>query len=364
LLDYTYIYILTSIALVVLMTIIRRSSHLERRKNLFYILGAYADMIILLGYVGRDLSERYKVMPLAHLSNISIYLFAPMSMFFLVLASTRKIHKPLYVCFALEVISIIAALSSPFTELFYTISEDVVYSRGPFFIYNEVIGIIFVIVWAIYSYIEFRYVELVDKVYLAELFIFQLAAIILQGLNSTYKVMYIGGAFVIMLYYAFVIEVYGKYDKMTGLRNRLYYYNITNSIRPCDKYSVILFDGNGLKHINDTLGHESGDKFICSIASAIASAVGKKGSSYRMGGDEFVSVIRTTDTEVIKKINAEVHKKLEEASAQLGFECTASSGISVHEAGESFTETLNRADKKMYEEKNNYYVRTGKEKRI
>lgn len=363
-LDYTYIYVLTSIALVVLMTIIRRSSHLEKRKNLFYILGAYADMLILLGYVGRDLSERYKIMSLAHISNLTIYLFAPMSMFFLVLASTKKIDKPICICIIMEAISAIMAVSSPFTELFYRISDDVVYSRGPFFIYNEVIGIIFVVVWAVYSYIEFRYIEPVDKLYLAELFVFQLAAIILQGVNSTYKVMYIGGAFVIMLYYAFVIEVYGKYDKMTGLRNRLYYYNITNSIRPRDRYSVILFDGNGLKHINDTLGHKAGDKFICSIASAIAGAVGKKGSSYRVGGDEFISIIRTTDAEMLERINAEVNRRLEEASKELGFECTVSSGISVHESGDEFSDTVNKADKKMYEAKNSYYIRTGKEKRI
>ncbi|MBQ3161567.1 MAG: GGDEF domain-containing protein [Oscillospiraceae bacterium] len=362
-LDYTYIYILTSIALVALMTIVRRSSHLEKRKNLFFILAAYTDMLVLLGYVGRDLSEQHKIMLLAQGSNLIIYMCAPLTMFWLILASTKKTDKLLCFCGVLEAISIIIAVSSPFTELFFTVSDDVVYSRGPLYLYNEILGILFVIVWAWYSYREFRYIEFIDKVYLSEVFVFQLAAIILQGLNSTYKVIYIGGAFDLALYYAFIIEVYGKYDKMTGLRNRLYYNNFVNSIKPAEKYAVILFDGNGLKNINDTLGHEAGDKFLCTIASAIASAVGKKGSSYRVGGDEFVSIVRSDNTEVLERIVADVHKKLEASSEKLGFECTVSSGVAVHLPCESFNDTFNRADMKMYEDKNRYYISTGKEKR-
>lgn len=361
--DYTYIYILTSIALVALMTIVRRSSHLEKRKNLFFILAAYTDMLVLLGYVGRDLSEQYKIMALAQGSNLLIYLCAPLTMFMLMLASTKKTDKLLCFCGVLEAISIVIAVSSPFTHLFFTISDDVVYSRGPLYLYNEILGILFVIVWAWYSYNEFRYIEFIDKVYLSEVFIFQLAAIILQGLNSTYKVIYIGGAFDLALYYAFIIEVYGKYDKMTGLRNRLYYNNVINGIKPAEKYSVILFDSNGLKNINDTYGHETGDKFICTIASAIASAVGKKGSSYRVGGDEFVSIIRSDDSEMLERIIADVRKNLEACSEKLEFECTVSSGVAVHVSGEDFAETFNRADMKMYEDKDNYYARTGKEKR-
>lgn len=361
-LDFIYIYIVTAVALLLLLTIVSRTSYFDERKSRYYRLAILADIAILLGYVGRELSEQLSELALAHISNTIIYTCAPMSMYFLILAATKNPNKLVGACKVLECMSIVLALSSPLTGLFYTISPEVTYSRGPLYFYNEVLGIFFTVVWAICSFKEFRYVEPIDKFYLSSLFIFQLGAIVIQGLFSSFKIIYICGAFMIMTYYAFVIEVYGKYDKMTGVRNSLYYHSMINKNKFPTKYAVIMADANGLKERNDTYGHAAGDELICAAASAMAESVAKNGSVYRIGGDEFIAVLNTDDQEAAEKIEKGIHEALSRRASTISG-ITVSTGMAIHNPRESFSSTVRRADKLMYEHKNEYYARTGKDRR-
>ena len=95
-----------------------------------------------------------------------------------------------------------------------------------------------------------------------------------------------------MIYYAFVTEVYGKYDRMTGIRNNSYYRSVITRNLYTENFSVIMADANGLKRINDTYGHDIGDRLIRIVALCITKAVGKNGSVYRTGGDAFVDIIK------------------------------------------------------------------------
>lgn len=283
-------------------------------------------------------------------------------MFFLIFASTKKLDKITLLCLILEAASTLIALSSFATGWFYTISPDVVYSRGPLYLYNEILGILFTILWAVYSYIEFSYIDIIDKIYLSEIFVFQVLTIIIQGANSTYKIIYICGAFNLMIYYAFVTEVYGKYDKLTGLRNSLYYHAILTKNKFSTGYSIIMADVNELKYVNDTYGHAEGDKMIYTVASAINTAVGKKGNVYRIGGDEFVTVINSDNPDVTEEIIKSIRRILLDKN-EPKYKTSVSLGTAVHQNNELFSETLERADKNMYEDKSKYYHETGKDRR-
>ena len=61
--------------------------------------------------------------------------------------------------------------------------------------------------------------------------------------------------------------------------------------------AVAYLDMNGLKQINDTLGHDSGDLALKSYFHAITSAVGEQGEAYRLGGDEVLVVMPNCDEE-------------------------------------------------------------------
>ena len=74
-------------------------------------------------------------------------------------------------------------------------------------------------------------------------------------------------------------------------------------------------------------------------------------------------MINSSDQSRVEEINDSVHKILEENSSQYEFPLSVSSGFAVYSDGEKFVDTVNRADKKMYENKNRYYVENGLDRR-
>lgn len=96
-------------------------------------------------------------------------------------------------------------------------------------------------------------------------------------------------------------------DALTGVRNRTAYeYQISNLeeiIKNGEKLQVAIavFDVNGLKQINDTLGHEKGDELLTGSCKIICHAFSHC-PVFRIGGDEFVTIIRDSSYDKIDKI--------------------------------------------------------------
>ncbi len=86
-------------------------------------------------------------------------------------------------------------------------------------------------------------------------------------------------------------------DELTQLHNRRYCMEYMNKLKEERdfKYTVLCFDVNNLKTVNDTCGHAKGDLLIRSAAEVIAKTFEPHGFVARVGGDEFVAVIRTAD---------------------------------------------------------------------
>lgn len=96
-------------------------------------------------------------------------------------------------------------------------------------------------------------------------------------------------------------------DELTQLHNRRYCMEYMNKLREERnfKYTVICFDLNNLKTVNDTYGHAKGDVLIRSAAEVIAETFEDYGVVARMGGDEFVAVIGTADEEKLVSLMKE-----------------------------------------------------------
>lgn len=118
--------------------------------------------------------------------------------------------------------------------------------------------------------------------------------------------------------------------------------------------AVVMCDINGLKEINDQKGHDAGDKFIVQTAQTLKSVFGKR-HVYRFGGDEFIAVLPNITHPAFQKL-------LETAKSQLG--ATASLGTTISGTKDpDFESLLKAADAEMYENKKQYYIVTGKERR-
>ena len=147
-------------------------------------------------------------------------------------------------------------------------------------------------------------------------------------------------------------EFESTHDKMTGLFNKnMYLKMMTNKYPKVKKIAVIYFDVNGLKQINDNLGHEKGDLLIQMGAKTLLYFKNDETSIFRMGGDEFVMVMENGTEEKVEKLLASWRKMLEAMNSELfEFKCEMAAGYSVGE-GKDIEKIVEQADEKMYKNK-------------
>ena len=149
-------------------------------------------------------------------------------------------------------------------------------------------------------------------------------------------------------------------DQLTGLFNRrklehdltLHY---ASSMRYCVPTSVLMFDLDNLKKINDTKGHHAGDEIILAVANICRSAIRKADTACRFGGDEFVVAMPNTDPEHALKFARRLHDRFNTELRRFsdgGISVTASIGVtSMVPEDRSYEDTLKRADRALYEAK-------------
>ncbi|MDO4187855.1 MAG: GGDEF domain-containing protein [Lachnospiraceae bacterium] len=157
-------------------------------------------------------------------------------------------------------------------------------------------------------------------------------------------------------------------DELTGLLNRRAYDNdIKELFEPVVNISditLIAIDVNGLKDANDTLGHEAGDELIIGASDCLKKGFLSYGKVYRIGGDEFVAVIEA-DGGKIADIMQEFQNLCDSWQGKLVSGLSLSYGYvrTLDYKGYSFLEIMKEADKKMYACKEEYYKRSGNDRR-
>ncbi len=151
--------------------------------------------------------------------------------------------------------------------------------------------------------------------------------------------------------YARKMETRAETDGMTGLYNKSKYMDmVTNTYAKEAKVAVIFWDINFLKKINDTLGHEAGDALIISVAESIQNISNKSDRGYRIGGDEFIMVMREAgEEETMKKIQ-EWKRSLEVLQTGMDIPISVSMGYAFGK-GSDLEQIIHQADQMMYENK-------------
>ncbi|MBR6474834.1 MAG: diguanylate cyclase [Lachnospiraceae bacterium] len=145
-------------------------------------------------------------------------------------------------------------------------------------------------------------------------------------------------------------------DALTHVRNKHAYVEVEAELdrKISDKklkdFGIIVFDLNGLKYVNDTYGHETGDQYLKDACKLICEQF-KHSAVFRIGGDEFVALIEGSDYQNIDSLLNDFNKQIEENIAKKSV--IISSGFEKYnpETDNSFNSIFVRADKKMYERK-------------
>ncbi len=164
-------------------------------------------------------------------------------------------------------------------------------------------------------------------------------------------------AMALFIYYVFEILQQTKKDPLTGLLNRQAY-QADSQMNPEEITALVSIDMNGLKPLNDTMGHAAGDEALLTLALCFHKALKSRQFGYRVGGDEFVILCRKTSREDV----AELVKRIEHNVGETQYRCAV--GYSYSAGGEKTVEDLLReSDVMMYAAKERYYAESGKDRR-
>lgn len=142
-------------------------------------------------------------------------------------------------------------------------------------------------------------------------------------------------------------------DALTGLNNRRKHQEQLLSLnkRKYHPISVVFFDINGLKVMNDAFSHQDGDKLIILVSKMIAEMF-KDYNNYisRIGGDEIIVICPNTEEEDAKRLANKAKIKIENEQIN-HMAVSVSYGVSVKHEDEHFEEIINRAESDLYKNK-------------
>lgn len=149
-------------------------------------------------------------------------------------------------------------------------------------------------------------------------------------------------------------------DSRTGLGNRTRWNELMNSDTPLpEPYSILVADVNNLKQINDTLGHEAGDRIIYETSSILRNNLPRNSMIVRWGGDEFAVLLPGIDR---KQLDQQIQNLLtardryNEEHPNLPVHFALGAVLSAEHPGLSRSEMFRLADEDMYRSKQQWYT--------
>lgn len=159
-------------------------------------------------------------------------------------------------------------------------------------------------------------------------------------------------------------------DGLTGVRNRnsgkKYLEDLLKEMKEGEKFSIALYDINGLKWVNDTYGHLEGDRLLRFVAQTIQQELDDPDFVFRLSGDEFIVVFMDKDLSQAEAWMQKIISSLDERRIKSGFsyDVSFSYGLAKIAGGDklSVSDVLSIADAQMYIQKREHHILMGKKR--
>ncbi|HEX5636547.1 MAG TPA: diguanylate cyclase, partial [Gammaproteobacteria bacterium] len=150
-------------------------------------------------------------------------------------------------------------------------------------------------------------------------------------------------------------------DALTGIPNRLAYeQRVQDEIGRWKRFgtplSLVIWDVDYFKKVNDTYGHKAGDKVLKTIAQLMAQRIRNTDFMARFGGEEFVMLLPGTKEEETLRLVNELRKQVEDCGFHYhgtAVKITVSCGVSSFHKDDALAQVFERADKALYRAKKN-----------
>ena len=149
-------------------------------------------------------------------------------------------------------------------------------------------------------------------------------------------------------------------DFLTGVLNRrAFYTHADQQLGVAQRYrravSVVLFDIDHFKRINDSYGHQAGDAILIGVSQCVAQLLRKVDVLARYGGEEFIILLPESDlaqaAAVADKLRAALEERVFETEGDRRINVTASFGVATLVGGEALDKLTKRADIALYRAK-------------
>jgi len=158
-----------------------------------------------------------------------------------------------------------------------------------------------------------------------------------------------------------IVTNHANRDFLTGLYNRRYFFNtMQNHLdtvpKDAENYAVAMIDIDFFKKVNDTYGHDTGDKVIVHLSEVLTSSTSHNDIVARFGGEEFCIVLknitRSNAIDILERLRKEVERSCVYSDKGEEIRYTISIGVAM-DADESLDENIQQADMMLYKAKQN-----------
>ncbi len=254
-------------------------------------------------------------------------------------------------------ISSALVISSPFTGIIFTVSEDNIYARSGVFFVIPTLLIFLYVIWGTVNvymkrkkagqYMLFPVIYFVTPIMLA---------MITQMLYYGVSLIFIGIAIALTGVYISTQSESVYIDQLCGVYNRRYYNDFIRTFCNSDKteevVTGVLIDMDEFKMINDTFGHHVGDEALMVFSAVLREKMFHIGFAVRYGGDEFILLSKKSD-DIIKETIAGITEEIKAINekGEYPFKLKFSYGISTMRPGNEPELFLRTMDSHMYDMK-------------
>ena len=374
---YTAISVIVWLALLILCTLVYENDRIStRNKKIFYLTYVLIFIASLAEWVGVYISGITGI-PAVWLRIVKCidYILTPIAGAALV-GQMRLRNVWTKILNVVILFNTLIQLVSFFTGWMTIVDEKHYYHHGP--LYNIYIGeYVIVLLLVIILFLNYgKNFRKQNRLSIYLVMVFMLVGIIMQeGLGKDVRTSYLAMTIGATLMFIHLTEysqqkkddelleqrIQIKTDALTGLLSRYAYNNALDKYTTDMPESLVAFsiDINGLKRVNDTLGHEAGDELICGAAACIKNVFDEVGSCYRTGGDEFIVLASMSKKEAVKCVQ-DIEKLTKNWTGSLVDSLALSVGYAVLEEHKdcNCSELIQVADKQMYMAKDEYYRTT------
>lgn len=152
------------------------------------------------------------------------------------------------------------------------------------------------------------------------------------------------------------LEKSATLDLLTGVYNRRKFEDdldllISQTSQAALEFSLIFFDIDHFKTINDIFGHPAGDLVLQQISQLVGKNIRKTDRLFRWGGEEFTILLQNTHLEDARKVAEKIRRLIESADFGLAKKITISFGVGQYQAPENADQIVARVDKILYQAK-------------